>query len=235
MPNIFTFWEGPMPAYIKLCMQTWHFEFEILNFSNLHKYTDIQIDARLKRFTLPQIADVVRVHVLRDNGGYWLDADTIMVCPFDKLPTETIMGNPYTRSNTIGYLHAERPHMDFFEQWAAYQDKVLADPHALLNWDVMGNAFTDWYVKNHPEVTIADVSPCWPETYMIDGAMSRREKYVELYFKRNNGLLDLKPTDMLMLHNSWTPDWYKHMYTAAVLSQCCTLSHILQEINNGQG
>ena len=72
---VYTFWEGEMPDYIKLCMYTWHFPVTILNYDNLNNYTDLQITSQLERFTLPQIADCVRVHVLRDQGGYWLDAD----------------------------------------------------------------------------------------------------------------------------------------------------------------
>lgn len=228
MTKVFTFWEGPMPAYIRLCMQTWPFKFEILNFSNLHQYTDLQADDRLKRFSLPQIADCVRVHVLRDQGGYWLDADTIMVT--DKLPVETIMGNSQTRANTIGYLYAHKAHMPMFDEWAAYQDKVLEDPHASLNWDVMGNAFTDKYLKEHPEVTIAPIDPCWPEVYMVDENINRKDKYQKFYFDRRCNLTDLRPTDMIMLHNSWTPGWYKKLGTIEVLTNGCTLSNILVEL-----
>ena len=83
MSNIFTFWEGPLPAYIRLCLQTWKFPFTVLNYSNLRQYTDLPADNRLKRFTLPQIADCVRVHVLRDQGGY---PNSIDVHITDKLP-----------------------------------------------------------------------------------------------------------------------------------------------------
>ena len=102
MNNIFTFWEGPMPAYIKMCMDTWRHPFTLLTYDNLHNYTNLLVDERLKRFTMPQIADVVRVHVLRDQGGCWLDADTIMVT--DKLPRVNILGNPKARTGTIGML-----------------------------------------------------------------------------------------------------------------------------------
>lgn len=69
---IFTFWEGKMPEYIRLCMRTWKFQYTVLNYDNLKEFTDFDIE-NTKRFTLPQIADAVRVHVLRDNGGYWLE------------------------------------------------------------------------------------------------------------------------------------------------------------------
>lgn len=225
--KIFTFWEGKKPAYIELCMQTWKFPYVVLNYKNLNEYTDLKADANLKRFTLPQIADAVRVHVLRDQGGYWLDADTIMIT--GKLPEETLIGYPDKRECTIGFLHAERPHMPIFEEWAAYQDKAIADPNSGDNWDVLSNAFTDPYIREHLDVSIAPVRGCWPETYMMGGDTPRPRKYQQFYFDRNYHLADIAPTDMLMLHNSWTPAWYKALGKADLLAKDCTLSNILKE------
>ena len=78
--QVFTFWEGNMPEYIKLCMATWKFPYTVLSYENLPNYSDIPVN-RLKHFTLPQIADYIRVHILRDYSGYWLDTDTILLNP----------------------------------------------------------------------------------------------------------------------------------------------------------
>ena len=224
--NVYTFWEGPMPSYIKLCLNTWHFPFEIINYDTLKQYTDFDID-RAKRFTLPQIADCVRVHVLRDNGGYWLDTDTI--CIADKLPKENIMGYPDTRAHTIGMLHTES-HADMYEKWAAFQDEIISRDETPKHWATMGNAFTDAYISSHPEIRIGDIYTRWPETYMIPGDAGRYEKYIELYFNSENDLEDLEPTDILMLHNSWIPDWYKQLSKDSVLNNNCTLSNILRKL-----
>lgn len=224
---IFTFWEGKMPEYLKLCLDTWKFDYVMLTYNNLNQYTDLDI-TKLQPFTLPQIADIIRVHVLRDNGGYWLDTDTIMLS--DELPTENMMGYVEDRTNTIGYLHTE-PNSEMFKAWAEYQDIILnsnvIDRDA---WDIVGNRFTDPYVKEHKEISICDVSNKWAETYMIDGDIPRPDKYKYLYFIESCHLSDLKPTNMIMLHNSWTPHWYKDIATKEeVLSEACTLSNILRE------
>ena len=228
---IYTFWEGKMPAYIKLCMQTWKHDYTMLTYDNLNQYTDLPIDKLRKHFTLPQVADIVRVHVLRDNGGYWLDTDTIMIT--DELPTENMMGFVEERTNTIGYLYTEA-HSDMFEAWANYQDHIMkrADlGNISLTWDIVGNRFTDPYVMNYRNISICDVSNKWAETYMIDDLMSRYDKYRRLYFGTSYKLSDFKPTNMLMLHNSWTPQWYKDIATKEeVLSEACTLSNILREV-----
>ena len=216
-----------MPAYIKLCMYTWKVPCTVLNYDNLSYYTDLRVTPSLTRFSLPQIADVVRVHVLRDQGGYWLDADTIMVT--GKLPDANMIGDPVERTNTIGYLRTD-PHSDMYTEWAEYQDGVIRNANASHHWSVMGNDFTDAYVKSHPEITICSVANCWPETYMIKGDILRHEKYFKLYFEENYRLSDFKPTDMLMLHNSWTPDWYKNFSEHEVMAINCTLSNVLKDV-----
>ena len=227
MTNIFTFWEGPMPAYIKLCMQTWKFPYTMLNYDNLHDYTDLDAE-KIKRFTLPKVADAVRAHVLRDHGGYWLDTDTIMVT--GQLPKTMVIGDPNSRTHTGGFLYAEKPGMDFFVDWSQYQDAVIEDLNCSSHWSVMINAFTDPYIGSHPEIDIHPVRSCWPETYMIHGDIPRYAKYNQFYFNSSYFLSDLEPTDMLMLHNSWTPGWYKKLDHDEVLTAGCTLSNILLEL-----
>ena len=224
--NIFTFWEGQMPGYIKLCMDTWKMPYIALNYKNLHEYTDIDIEP-LKRFTLPQIADCVRVHVLRDNGGYWLDADTIMIS--GKLPDTDMVGYPETRQNSIGLLHTE-PHSDMFTEWAAFQDEIIHGHDASPYWALMGNAFTDDYVKRHEDVRIHPIEDYCPEVYMVSDDIPRWQKYRRFYFEERNTLSDIRPTDLLMLHNSWTPEWYRNVPEGKVLDANCTMSNILREV-----
>lgn len=212
-----------MPGYIKLCLDTWKVPFTVLNYDNVNQYTELPVD-EVKRYSLPHIADIVRVHVLRDNGGYWLDADTIMYA--DRLPEGTIMGYPETRINTCGYLHA-KPHEQMFEEWAAYQDEIISKPDTPRYWGTFANAFTDPYLKEHTDVPICSVENCWPEVYMIPGNAQRMQKYKEFYFDKKYDYGDIKTTDMLMLHNSWTPQWYKELTKEKALEYSCTLSNCL--------
>lgn len=222
---IFTFWEGDMPEYIKLCMKTWKLDYIVLNYNNLNQYTDLTISDNLKRFTLPQIADIVRVHTLRDNGGYWLDADTIMIT--NELPKENMIGFPEIRANTIGYLHTDK-NSEMYKEWAKYQDNIINAKDIDYSWDIVGNRFTDRYVATHPEITIANVERCWAETYMITDEIPRRAKYEKFYFKSNYKLNDLLETNRLMLHNSWTTKFYKDSKNPLEIE--CTMSNILKEL-----
>lgn len=228
--TIYTFWEGEMPDYIKLCMNTWHFNYIVLNYQNLTNYVD-EIPENLKKLSLPKISDYIRVHVLRDKGGYWLDADTILFS--DKLPKENILGNPKTRTNSIGYLHTE-PFTDMYLRWSFHQEYILKKLSDIkidnTKWDIMGNSFTDTYIKTHKNIILGDISKCFPEINLKDN-ITRKLKYQKFYFEDNYTINDFQQTNMIMLHNSWTPDWYRKLNKDDVLKQKCTLSNILRELN----
>ena len=210
-------------------MKTWKFPFVLLNYKNLSDYTDFSPDVVRENFTLPRVANCVRAHVLRDQGGYWLDTDTIMIG--DTLPETTLIGYPSERTGSIGYLYANHPHQDFYERWCEFQDEILANPDSYeTHWSILSNDFTDEYAKTHREISITPINDCWPETYMISGNSSRYEKYQEFYFERKYYLSDIHPTNMLMLHNSWTPEWYKKLSSQEALNDDCTLSGILKEV-----
>lgn len=239
MENVFTFWEGVKPPYIDLCMRSWPFPYILLNYNNLGEYirgfdSKKNIE-KLKSFTLPMQADYIRAHVLRDNGGYWLDCDTI-VCS-DKLPDAFIFGDDVMRTNTIGFLHAPKDHTAiglFFADWCEYQEAVLNDPNHSMMWNVMGNAFTDKYLKMHKAFDISPIEEHWPETFMVPGKASRIDQYQKFYFSDKWKLPELRSfnveTDIFMLHNSWTPGWYKQLSSDEVFAHSCTLSNILNSV-----
>lgn len=223
--NIFTFWEGPMPGYIQLCMYRWKIPFTLLNYENLHKYTDLDID-KIKRFTLPQISDIVRVHVLRDCGGYWLDADTVLLT--GQLPNTEMVGDPEARTVSAGLLYSEA-NSKMTVEWAEHQDEIINGSSTPKHWATFANAFCDSYVKEHEEIRIHPIIDYMPEKYMMRNDLPHYQQFNEFYFSNSFSLKDIRKTDLLMLHNSWMPFWFKELTPSEVLMQSCTLSNILRE------
>lgn len=229
MDTVYTFWEGNKPDYIKLCMRTWRIPYILLTYDNVNEYTDIPIE-KIKRFSMPQIADIVRVHVLRDNGGYWLDADTIMIK--DELPDTDLVGDPVKRKMSAGLLHTEAG-SDMYKEWARYQDEIINGPSSSHYWALFANAFADPYAQAHKDIRIAPITNYWPETYMIKGEntdKNRHVKYDQFYFNASFTLTDIWPTSLLMLHNAWTPKWYKALPEAEILKGGYTMSNILSAL-----
>ena len=85
--KIFCFWEPPgaMPAYVKLCMDTWRkyltrYDIVVLSYANLDRYVTpgtYDIDA-LKKLPLGVLKDAILAAVLCEHGGVFMDADTIV-------------------------------------------------------------------------------------------------------------------------------------------------------------
>jgi hypothetical protein len=114
-----------------------------------------------------------------------------------------------------------------YQRWAEYQDKVIANPNSKHTWDIMGNAFVDKYAKSHPEITFTDAEASHPE-HAIFNNISNQLKYKKYYFEESYTFEDIPRTDILMLHNSWTPAWYKELNEQEALKYNCTLSNILR-------
>lgn len=83
--KIWTYWHTKsLPDIINKCIENWRkynpeYEIVILNNSNYKEYIkecDI-IDYPASRFHA-RVADFMRIHVLNQNGGIWLDASTIL-------------------------------------------------------------------------------------------------------------------------------------------------------------
>ena len=86
--TIFSFWEpkGSMTPYLTLCIKTWEknlpdYEIIILDYSNINSYLpegtlDMNV---LKRLPLMMQKDAIMVGVLKEHGGIFLDADTLVV------------------------------------------------------------------------------------------------------------------------------------------------------------
>jgi len=85
--TIYSFWEpyGNMTPYLKLCRRTWErnipdYEIIFLDYSNIGLYLpegtyDMTV---LRRLTLMMQKDAIMVAVLKEHGGVFMDADTMV-------------------------------------------------------------------------------------------------------------------------------------------------------------
>jgi hypothetical protein len=73
--NIFTYWEGPEPAYIKLCYETLKkhcgHNFRIYRFSDFQCGIDFQ--------SINHKTDWLKANLVSEHGGFWIDADMIVM------------------------------------------------------------------------------------------------------------------------------------------------------------
>lgn len=227
--NIFAFWEShsEMPAYLKLCIETWHknipnAEVHIINYKNINDYIEgvYNLD-KLKKIPLAMQSDIVSAAVLEKFGGLFLDIDSIVIANlfeiFDIISNDKLIafGNE-RKAIHIAVLYSKKPHNKILSEWIkGAQDKLNKDIPSKLPWDYFGNSIVEPYFTN-PEY--------YQYSYIVERAISGNileadamkeydatnlMKYRFFYF---NKIFRLKPEIMRLikagvvsLHNSWTP------------------------------
>lgn len=126
--RIFTFWEPKtkLPAYVKLCMQTWKkflpdYEIVVLDYDTLSNWFDKKtIQSFLyKKTSLAKQADCIRAALLYKYGGIWLDADTIItksnfITQTNK--SEVLMIGTETGAHGA-FIYASKPRTKFISEW----------------------------------------------------------------------------------------------------------------------
>lgn len=99
-PTIWTYWEGPMPAYIALCcktLQAHNRHVRLLDraaFDALFMFDrDIDIDA----LAVQQKSDFISAYLLRYYGGVYVDPDCVVLCSL------TLILDMLDQANFVGY------------------------------------------------------------------------------------------------------------------------------------
>ncbi len=94
-------------------------------------------------------------------------------------------------------------------------------------WGYLGNACIDTYVKVFKdEIKIINRNEVMPE---LSIGINSPNTYVNYYFLQNKHLKDIE-INMMLLHNSWTPDFYKKLSLEELLQIDCTMSNVLCEV-----
>jgi hypothetical protein len=152
--KIFTFWEPEesLTPYLHLCLKTWErrlpqYEIIILNYSNIDNYIppgtyDISL---LKKFTLMMQKDAVMVAVLAEQGGIFMDADTIALRDIQPIIEKLDETEAVMFSTHCAFL-AARPRSYLLKLWLKnIQNKMLHLPDngrdlKNLPWDFFSNS-----------------------------------------------------------------------------------------------
>ena len=87
---VWAYWDGDVPPLVAKCIESWKkhnptYKIIVLNKGNLSMYLP-QVDfASMKHVndSVQRFSDFVRVHVLAEHGGIWIDASTICQAPLD--------------------------------------------------------------------------------------------------------------------------------------------------------
>lgn len=148
--NVWSYWQGPMPEYIKICIETMKNKcknFTLLTPKNIGDYiynSPLDID-KCRRLNNPaHLADVYRVAVIFNHGGLWLDCDTIMINPLDNFKQIVSPFNDgffHSRWNDgrvlNGYFYATKGNA-VIEEWLLAINQILKKVSIRNSWTLFG-------------------------------------------------------------------------------------------------
>lgn len=157
-PYIWQYWEGPLPAYIKLCFETVdkncsnNFNIVRLNENTVNDYIPELKDydfSKLKK--IAHKVDLYRIMLLLKYGGIYIDADTIirkdLYQIIEKLKTYDFVGFGCTSAVCSSYIGqpsnwviASRPHTMFMSNVLRKQLEILREKNYNIDYHDIGKS-----------------------------------------------------------------------------------------------
>lgn len=159
--NVWTYWEGPRPEYIQVCLDSMA---RVLG-DDFHLVTPETLGGWLRHGelhdayrTLPQPAlraDAIRAALLAAHGGWWWDADTVAFrSPSEllaKIPQADAIYTTWSRPPTRvlnGYIYVA-PGSQIGCDWLAHVNTTLDRDPASVDWCSLGEkVITDMMIAN---------------------------------------------------------------------------------------
>jgi hypothetical protein len=123
--NLYLWFQGfdEAPNIVKWCVHSWKkynptWRIVLLDNTNLHEYVDLSKLSYDKDIQLCHLANMVRMILLRDHGGLWIDATAFCNKPLDDwLPAYTHSGFfAFDKPLSTWFLYAEKGH-PLITQW----------------------------------------------------------------------------------------------------------------------
>lgn len=247
-----------MPAYIRLCMQTWkkflpECEVVLLDYSNLEEWlgNNVYDEILFRDFSLPKQADAIRCALLKKYGGLWLDADTILTSPQVKdylmIDSELVMISKHlafikvnNNSKIIADWYNQIQYNLKFYKDVKYQNNAvqkILHPRRyrrVENWDYLGNYILHKMLKTKNKKKFFSIDRM--EINALPELNNKKndnlvENYQNFYFENDYSQDVIKNTKgIILLHNSWTPQQFLEMNEEEFLCRNNTLSNVLKKV-----
>lgn len=128
--RIFTFWEPRqnIPGYIQMCMKTWtkhlsDYEIVVLDYNNLYDWLSKKTINKIleKKMDLAMQSDCIRCAILREYGGIWIDADTVITSSdvFEIISKTQchMIGRKSDKVLYGAFIYTAKPHTGFMDAW----------------------------------------------------------------------------------------------------------------------
>lgn len=267
--KIYTFWEpaSNMSGYISLCIETWRkqlpdYEVIVLDYSNMDQYVAPELlkGVLCKKMTLAMQSDAIRAAIMYEQGGIWLDADTIITGPgvediIAGAQGETVMfGDTHRDEDFIfgAFIGTKCKHAHFVSEWC----RVL--PPRVKRW-LRYKYFLQWFkrsewrrIRKWNYCVNAIIEPLSremkPEQYSLldyrdfgcmphlpkEGKLTsaeQRDAYCEYWFTPGDPEDAIRNSQgLIMLQNSWSPAEFRKMSRDEFLQQDTRMAALMRRL-----
>ncbi len=159
--NIYLFWEGKEYKLIKILRRLIHlhsdsgkaYKVHLINHSNINKYIK-NLPNNFYKLCYAHQADYVRVNILCNNGGIWLDSDTIVLNNLDSLfkIIENKNGFFIKENNEVlsNGIFGTKQNTKLMIEWKNQINNIL-NKKINIKWSDIGSNILEKIKKNHPE------------------------------------------------------------------------------------
>ena len=199
--NIYSYWEGDMPAFISMCREIlWNRHSSMFKLAVPSSYFDLPINLKV---------DYMKAKTVYDNGGFWIDADMIVMKDltpiFDMLNDNEYVGIP-------GFFGA-RKGAPILGRWINAMDSLIARGNLTFS-DLIQPLLHDPEFKEFEPLTRAMICPIYhtESNKFFDVA---HEDYGDPY--------------IVTLYNSGFPDWFKKMTRNDIMSKNWVISDFFRK------
>lgn len=131
----------------------------------------------------------------------------------------------------IGLISCKRAGTPCMINWVAYNKHKIwnLQPNEPVTWGRVGGDFLEPYAYANPqEVEVLDWQLVHPDGQIdlwikgVDG----KTAYEDYFFLESHGIDEINK-DIVILNNTWTPDFYKKLSVEELIHIDCTLSNLL--------
>ncbi len=234
---LFWFWEPAhsFPAYLQLCLQSWRHikgvDIIALDYGSLGRYLAKPLPEAMHTYSKAQQANAIRLAVLAEHGGLWLDTDTIAfrdpTAVWDALNDNDVVlfGNP--GQNAFNNFIAVRDRDDDFIRSTseAALSLIAAPKPADAEWDCTSRYFYDRVARQQfgtsKVITLDLRTHGYIAEVCVGGLPYNSDSYRKFWFDE---ALEFSPSmldgncGVIGLHHSWTPDTYRWLSAGEVLA-----------------
>ncbi len=116
---VWTYWEGTMDYITKQCLESWNkfipkgWKIILLNSSNIDNYSIIK-PLRFNKLSHTTKSDVIRLSVLYNYGGLWMDASVLLLESLDWI-------YEYEKNSYYGFI---LKHKSYLESWFIFVPNI---------------------------------------------------------------------------------------------------------------